>query len=103
VVGVDRLLVRGGIVVDQFGVDADLGQRLTQIVAELFRFVEVRRRQQLQAKRLPSAVALVAGLVQQRVGLGDVERVLRHVGGIELRSFFGTGRWQPRRSRGRSS
>jgi len=47
VVGVDGLLVRGGIVVDDLGVDADRRERLAQIVAELIRLSEIRRRQQL--------------------------------------------------------
>ena len=96
VVGVDRLLVRGGVVVDDLGVDADRGQRLAQIVAELLRLVEIGRRQQLQREAVAVGAALVAGLVEQRVGLGDVEGVGRHVGGVELRRRSAA----PGRSRG---
>ena len=75
----------GGIVVDQLGVDADGGQRLAQIVAELFRLVEIGRRQQLEREAVAAGAPLVAGLVEQRVGLGDIEWIGRHVGGVELR------------------
>ena len=74
-VGVDRLLVRGGVVVDDLGIDADLGQRLAQIVAELLGLVEIGRRQKLQREAGAVGAARIAGLVEERVGLGHVEGV----------------------------
>ena len=79
-VGVDRLLVAGAVVVDQLGVDADLGQRLAQVGAELPGLVEVGRGQQPQAEAHAVGAARKAGLVEERVGLVDVEIVGRHVG-----------------------
>ena len=68
-VGVDRLQVRRRIVVDDLRIDADRGQRLAKIVAELLGFVEERRRQQLQLEAVAVRTAFVAGLVEQRLRL----------------------------------
>ena len=70
-VGVDRLHVAGRIVVDEFGIDADRGQRLLQIVAELLRLVEIGRRQQLQLEARSVGAGLVAGLVEQRLSTSN--------------------------------
>ena len=70
------------------GVDADGGERLAQIVAELLGLVEIGRRQQLQRKALAVVTLAVAGFVEQGVGLGYVEGISRHIGRIELRIVF---------------
>ncbi len=40
-IGINRLLMRGGIIVDDVRIDTDSSKRLAQIIAELFRFVEI--------------------------------------------------------------
>ena len=64
-VGVDGFLVCRRIVVDDLGVDADRGESLPEIVAELLRLVEVRGRQQLQPEALALGIPLVTRLVEQ--------------------------------------
>ena len=71
-IGIDRLLVGGGIIVDDPGIDPDRGKGLTQIVAELPCFAEIGCRKQLQRKALAVRVLGVPGLVKQGIGFGKI-------------------------------
>ena len=57
-VGVDRLQVRWRIVADDLRIDADLGQRLPKIIADLLGFMKKGAGSSLSLKRLPSAPRL---------------------------------------------
>ncbi len=54
-VGIDGLLVGGAIGIHQFRIDADDGQCLTQVIAELLGLVEIGAARSFSLKRLPSA------------------------------------------------
>ena len=76
--------MRGGIVVDDLGVDPDRAQGLAQVVPELTRLLEPRRGQEPDPEARAARTARVAGLVQERVGAARVEGGPGDIRGMEL-------------------
>src|SRR3546814_19332628 len=86
-IGIDRLLMPGGVVADDLDIDPDLAQRLADIVAGLARLLEPRRRQKPDPEPAPVAVPRDARLVEQGLGPPRNAAVDRAARGIDRTSF----------------
>ncbi|EGE55379.1 hypothetical protein RHECNPAF_930023 [Rhizobium etli CNPAF512] len=87
-VGINSLLMRGRIGIDDLGIDADGGKRLAKVIAELAGLVEIGRRPELQREALAVRTLGVAGLVENIVGDRRIEIISRDIGCIEFRRIL---------------
>src|SRR5829696_7217726 len=77
--------MRGGIVVDDLCVNPDGPQRLAQIVAELARLLEARRRQETDLEARAARSTRIASLVEKRIGAPRIEPRHYRLARVELR------------------